>query len=255
MIFYFTGTGNSLELAYLLQNATNDELISIQDTTNTDRHCFELSADERLGFVFPTHCWGTPEYVDRFIDSLEIMNVMPNTYLYAVIDCGGSTGRTASSFKKRLETRGLRLDAAFDVRMPDNYIIGFEAPSELAQNDIRSQAQKRMERLVIPSVIERKPGFYNKKGISALFSIINGSYKKYGRKTEPFVVKEVCTSCGLCARNCPSNVIEFVDGSPTWIAGQCAFCLSCINRCPVQAIEYGVKTKDRRRYVNPVLNE
>jgi ferredoxin len=255
MIFYFTGTGNSLELARMVQEATDDELVSMRDATDADRHYFELAADERLGFVFPTHCWGTPEYVDRFVDSLEIGGITPKTYVYLITDCGASTGRTTSFFKKRLKARGIPLTAAFDVRMPDNYVISFKAPSEQTQEKIRADARKRMEQFVIPNITTCKPGYHNKRGIGLLLSSTNNAYKKYGRKTAPFYVKEVCTSCGLCARNCPSHAIEMVTGTPQWTKDSCSFCLACINRCPVQAIEYGAKTKDRGRYVNPLLRE
>ena len=33
---------------------------------------------------------------------------------------------------------------------------------------------------------------------------------------------------------------------------KCSGC-GCINRCPVSAIQYGKRTVDRGRYVNPVL--
>ena len=59
---------------------------------------------------------------------------------------------------------------------------------------------------------------------------------------------DVCTRCGLCARECPANNITLDGGSlPRW-HGKCTMCLSCIHRCPVRAIEYGKATRSKGRY-------
>ena len=56
-----------------------------------------------------------------------------------------------------------------------------------------------------------------------------------------------CTSCGLCAARCPLNNIVLEGGRPVW-KGECTHCMACIGGCPTEAIEYGEKSKGRRRY-------
>ncbi|MCL2362220.1 MAG: hypothetical protein FWC73_10460 [Defluviitaleaceae bacterium] len=44
--------------------------------------------------------------------------------------------------------------------------------------------------------------------------------------------------------------MEVYNGKPSWNSN-CEHCVACIQLCPNQAIEYGNKTKQRKRYKNP----
>ena len=45
----------------------------------------------------------------------------------------------------------------------------------------------------------------------------------------------------------PLNNIALEGGRPVW-KGTCTHCMACIGGCPAEAIEYGEKSKGRRRY-------
>ncbi len=51
----------------------------------------------------------------------------------------------------------------------------------------------------------------------------------------------LCISCGLCSRDCPSKAIEMVevDGKkrPMFHLDRCIFCYQCIEGCPRNAIK------------------
>lgn len=70
----------------------------------------------------------------------------------------------------------------------------------------------------------------------------------FTQKTDLFYATDNCISCGLCEKLCPDTVIQMKEGKPTWNRGHCTHCMSCIQNCPKKAIEFGMLTKERRRY-------
>jgi ferredoxin len=50
-------------------------------------------------------------------------------------------------------------------------------------------------------------------------------------------VNEACTSCGLCAQNCPTETIDKTKGYASDPA-ECIYCYDCAADCPVEAITF-----------------
>ena len=69
MIFYFTGTGNSLHAAKTIATAQNEKLLSIPKEFDKEGNTFtyELKEKEFLGFVFPVYAWAPPKMVLDFV--------------------------------------------------------------------------------------------------------------------------------------------------------------------------------------------
>ena len=109
MIFYFTGTGNSLYAAARLAHATADRVVSIAECMQQETFSFPEPC-ERVGFVFPVYWYGLPVIVERFLDRLALGGC---DYVYAVVTCGGSAGGTTDALRARLQARGAALSAAF----------------------------------------------------------------------------------------------------------------------------------------------
>lgn len=258
MIFYFTGTGNSLDIARKIAENTGDELVSMGDALKTDALSYALDNGENLGFVFPTHCWGTPVAVDDFLNkcTIEVKTSSSQSfispYTYCVITCGNSIGDAAKDFEKLLEQKGFKLDSSYRIIMPDNYLISLNPPSGDKLKAKLAKVEKEVKPL-LEALAHKEKGAVAKRGfLGTLLARINPSFKKYGRSTKEFLATEKCISCGLCVEYCPSEAITLTDGKPVW-EGDCALCLACINRCPTQAIEYGKKTIGRNRYLHPCL--
>lgn len=89
-------------------------------------------------------------------------------------------------------------------------------------------------------------------------------YNDVVREAGSFSVSDACIGCGLCARQCPLDMIEMAPGPagegraarhPVWKPGKCTTCLGCQNRCLVNAIRFsladGEDTLGHGQYVNP----
>lgn len=241
MIFYFSGTGNTLDVAERIAKITEDKVYKITEAEN-------LSKEETVGVFYPVYFSGLPIPVKEFFENYDFSGVK---YLYAVATYGGSMGGADGQIAKILKNRNLTLNASFGVVMPDNYLPMFNPPTE-------AEAQRIIEKAIpdIEAIGEKIKNRENTEILSGLGGKIANAtmYKMYlnGRKTDKFYATDSCVKCGLCAKNCPSEGIEISD-TVKWIKERCYFCMGCINRCPQKAIQYGEGTGNKGRYVNPVL--
>ncbi len=253
MIFYFTGTGNSLFFAQGIADALGEKLLSIPSEMRSSHAGDEytLTENETLGFVYPVYAWGPPKIVLDFISSLKVNGAKP--YVFSVCTCGEQEGHTSKILRKSLAHRGLSLDCAFTARMPNNYIVGYDVDSEQVVKDKLRNAENQLVS-ILDTISKRKTGKTDliQGTFPALKSaVVNPLFNQFAISTGKFYATDACTSCGLCERICPVGTIK-IDGKPTW-GKTCTQCLGCLNRCPVHAIQYGKGTENRGRYVHPIL--
>lgn len=249
MIFYFSGTGNSLYVAQKLHEADGGELIDMASALKEKRFKYKVAEGEKIGIVFPVYFYGLPTIVAEFIGQIAIESDA-NPFIYTVITYGGSSGNADKMLEKLLKQRNLQLNSSFSIEMPSNYVIMHDVPDEEKQNLTLHSAEKQIEKIAELLAVNKKGDFSHHGYLAPLTPL---AYKLYGvyRKTKNFYATDACTNCGLCGEICPSNVIQLSSGKPEWIKEKCSHCSACINRCPAQAIQYGNATKKRGRYVNP----
>lgn len=252
MVFYFSGTGNTLWAARMLASATNERLVPIADVRQNES--FTLDDGERIGFCFPIHGWKPPRIVRKFIAQLNIDNATGH-YCYALCTCGDSVGKAMEILNDDLAQHNLRTESVFSITMPETYValpFMYTDKPEREQKKLRT-ATKQMKNIT-ESVIERQSGLSETVTGPVpwvLSHIIGTVFNRFLITDKPFKVNPTrCTKCGTCAQVCPvGNIDGGRSHKPTWLHnGTCTSCLSCYHHCPRHAIEYGPLTKNRGQY-------
>lgn len=255
MIFYFSGTGNTLFAAQMLAEQTGDELISIADALDEKRFEYSLRKGEQLCICFPVHGWFPPKIVRRFISSLVITTPDGSKpYVCSICTCGDDVGLAMDILRKDLSQRGLTQHSAWSLKMPESYValpFMYTDTKEREQEKISAATSKMQD--IIKAVKEQRQGEWDVyRGPCAwLKTQIIGRWFNHYRITDSkfHVHADKCSHCGICAKKCPVRNITITDGLPTWKGdGSCTACLACYHRCPHHAIDYGHWTKTRGQY-------
>jgi Formate hydrogenlyase subunit 6/NADH:ubiquinone oxidoreductase 23 kD subunit (chain I) len=254
MIFYFSGTGNSLHVAKGIGASQKEKLVSIADESRKSSNMLEytFAKGELLGFVFPVYAWGPPRIVLDFIRRMSIEGESP--YVFSVCTCGDEEGGTTHLMQKTLARKGLKLNCAFTIQMPNNFIImGYDVVSADLERGALQAAEGKLSE-INDVLSHRQVGVYrliSGKAAAIKTTLAHPLFNQFALNTKKFHATDSCTRCKLCERICPVQTIVVTD-KPSW-GNACTHCLACINRCPARAIQYGNDTIRKGRYVHPDL--
>lgn len=248
MIFYFTGTGNSLWAAKEIGKIINQPIENIIKHKDKEKVCCN---DDILGFVFPTYMGDLPWIVKEFLMKL---NIKSDCYAFVVMTSNhGESGISFKSLDQALSCNGAHLSAGFDLQMPGNCLISTEAENK----ERLINAPERL-RSIIKSVRERETNFTSDR-TSPKEDFITASYF-YGEHSlkrltlmKNFSVTKSCNGCGICANICPLGNIQITNGKAVH-GHDCAACYACLHWCPQNATLLNVPTlKHRPQYHHPEI--
>ena len=252
MIFYFSGTGNTRWAAEELARKTGEKLLFIPDELKGNCE-YELQEDERLGFCFPVHGWQPPRIVRAFIRKATF-KTFPTTFVYALVTCGDSIGRTMEILNKDLEKKQLKTSSVYSLIMPESYVcLPFMYTDTPEKEHAKIQQAEADLNTISDEILHRQSDIVKTtRGLTPwTFSHVIGAYFNARMITDKkFTVDaDVCIHCGKCENVCPTGDIVIIDGLPQWQHdGSCTNCLSCYHHCPKHAINYGRITRQRGQY-------
>jgi MinD superfamily P-loop ATPase containing an inserted ferredoxin domain len=250
VIFYFTGTGNSLAVTRDIANKIGDTKI-VAITKETMSSPYNLQEYKRIGFVFPVYYSSMPAMVSQFVKCLRFL---PAQYIFGTAVFGRARGASLSQLGQYVARCGGRLAAGFGVWMPASYIIAHTALPFAINKIILERAKKKIA--AIASVIGEKQNQYIKsesKQPTFLSAYRDKAFANFGNMAANFKANEKCIGCGACERICPACNIKILGKRPKW-GTSCEQCVACIQWCPSAAIEYAGKTERRTRYHHPEIH-
>lgn len=248
MIYYFTGSGNSLWAAKTLGKGLGQSVTNIADGQSAPLRC----GDELIGFVFPTYMGDLPWLVKKLLLSAKLNT---DSYIFLVMTSNnGESGKAFASMDQALCSVGCRLSAGFNLQMPGNCIVSSEADNaarlSAAPGKVRSFCQR----------IQKREQCYPSSNQKAGDGFVENSYF-YGSHSlrrltmmKGFKVTSACTGCGVCASICPTNNIVIKDGKAIH-GDNCAACYACLHWCPVYATHLTMPMlRNRPQYHHPEVS-
>ena len=233
IIYYFSGTGNSLYTANKIAEAIGGaEIISVR--CNADS--VPASDADIIGFVCPVYEWDVPGSFKEFVEQL-IIN--PNAYIFMVATYIAILGKSFETVDRLLEEKGAYLNYGRAIRCvasqciayppfpPERIMIPYmEKQIQKAGKEIR---QKKLRDYPKMSAITRRR-FDKTMGP---FLALESEYDK------GFYADDRCIGCGICKKVCPTRNITMEDKKPKW-NHHCHGCNACVAYCPTKAVQYKV---------------
>ncbi len=248
-IYFFSGTGNSGNVAVWLTQVAKDMNIESQiiNIAKIDRHSIEPPDPESLlVFVSPVHGFNYSPIMLNFITHFPHGNnkvVLMNTRAGMLIGKFITPGISGIAFYFSaliLIIKGFSIKAIKPVDMPSNWI---SLHPGLNSHTIKYLHEKNKERVTgfAQKILSGKSHF---KALLEVYDIlivpIAIGYYFLGRffLAKTFYASKDCTNCDICIKACPVKAIIKVENRPFWTLN-CESCMKCMGNCPEKAIETG----------------
>lgn len=237
IIFYFTGTGNSLYIARQLAGE-NAELLSIPQMVKRGKYEFE--ADE-IGIVYPIYGHMPPYMVRQFIQKAKLKA----GYKFAILTYGARKCDAVEIWDRISRKANNAFDYINTIIMVDNWLPNFDMneqlkidkhiPENLQKITADINSRQHWHEPVTEEERQQHQGFMQRSGLDPEVGFLMKSEKF-------FTVTDACIDCGICTYVCPRGNYELTSrGVKT--SGDCEFCFACIQNCPQKAIQF-IKQED-----------
>ena len=232
MLFYFTGTGNSLYVARQIE----EKPISIPQILHQENLNFK---DEKIGIVYPVYAGEAPKIVLEFLEKA----TFETDYFYLILTYGKDVTDAPECIARLLEEKGRHVNYIHSILMVDNYLPSFDMNEQRAMNkNVEQQIQQALQDIQnkkqeIPEATQAGRDFHaSAKEIFAKNpELING---------EQITVTDKCVGCGRCYISCYDGGHQAMEWSektrtPHCNTEKCVGCLLCGHVCPVGCIDLG----------------
>jgi len=251
IIFYFTGTGNSLHVAReIYKSFPQCDIVAIPQAI--DREEFDYKDYSEVGFVIPLYFMGIPVMVKNFIDNIHIPNA---NYIFSIVTRAYTKGLVFTEINKTLIKQGKTLSYGKYISFPDCYIRWDQAHDEESQRKVFDKAKEQLgmmkQELLDEKMCVEKEG----EILKVTSSLVNKVWRsRLSSINKTFKVNEDCVQCGICVKVCPTKNIKLENNMLKWDK-KCQDCMACVQSCPQRAIYFNQRTRNKRRYKNPNISK
>lgn len=239
MVFYFTGTGNSLYAAKGIEPAP----ISIPQAIH--RAPLEFTADT-IGIVSPVYGHEVPAMVRQFLQRA----VFHTKYFYIVLTYGNRHGGAAELAEKLCLDCGIHPSYINVLLMVDNWLPGFDMDE---QKRLDKQVDVHLKQIAADIAARRHwIAQVTEEDRAAHRAFLAHTSQMPAEAWQHLIrVTDRCVGCGVCQMVCPSASIQVESGRAVHIPGNCQTCLACVHNCPEKAIGLNLPEKNpNARYRN-----
>jgi ferredoxin len=229
MIFYFTGTGNSLYAARELAGADDGcSPVSIPQELKKKSRCYRADS---IGIAAPVYGHEMPEMVRRFIETSEFRT----GYFYIVLTYGNRHANAAELAADVCRSAGVEPDLIRTLLMVDNFVLGFDM-----------EKQKKMDKNVSGQLDSIKADIRERRRyIETVTDEDRAAHESYAERVggrpatvwADFDFTDSCMGCGLCTKVCPAGCIAIENHRAVRNGRGCQACMACLHVCPFAAIK------------------
>ena len=238
-IVFFSGTGCTALSADTLKGSLEKAGIAVfaAELKKQRDSVSELEAD-LLVIMYPVHDFDAPLPAYEYVEGLE----RASGQKVAIVPVSGGGEMLPNracrlGVRTGLEKKGFEVVYESMIVMPSTVFLYTPRPVARALVEklpstcdaIASDLSKGTIHRIDPPLIDR---LFSKTG-----DLMRGYWGRI-RFSEKLRVDDTCTSCGLCARSCPRNNIDMIDGTPRFRT-DCVMCGRCIYGCPNKAVLAG----------------
>lgn len=200
-----------------------------------------IAGYDMIGIGSPVYIFRPPFNVLDFIKGLPVLNGLP---YFVFLLYGTEAGTAGNIIRKTLSRKGGR-EIGYKKYKGRDFFLGYlqrgylfspNNPSEDELKEAEEFGKDLSNRIsggdyVEPGMDKMPPVVYSLERLITTRSQVKQIYSRFFK-----VDKKNCTSCEICAQNCPKNNIRFDENDlPTW-GRDCVACFYCQMNCPLDAV-------------------
>ena len=248
VVYYFSGTGNSENVARWLADVARDKGMDVQlnNIAKIDRMNIPSPASgDLVAFVSPIHGFNYPPVMLNFLlrfpkgqNNVLLLNTRAGMLIGKWIT-PGLTGIAFYFSAIIMKLKGYSIRSMFPVDLPSNWISVHPGLNDRTVKYLHERNREKVDRFA-RKVLDGGSDFRGVREIvqDLLISPISLGYFFIGRFffAKTYYASADCDNCGLCIKSCPVKAIKTADNRPFWTF-KCESCMRCMSNCPKRAIE------------------